>query len=787
MENNQAKNTPPANAAPANAAPANAAPANAAPAPKPEMALIGQEISGCVVLEKVSQGGMGTVFKARHKALNRIVCVKVLSPALAKDKKAVGLFLTEARAVAELDHQNIVQVYNVGKEKGFYFIVMSFIEGEPLSYIVRKKPNLPVGFVVDTFMGVLSGLQAAHQKGIVHRDIKPSNILITKSLQPKIVDFGIAKKVDQEKGFTKTTELAGTAYFLSPEQASGKEIDVRADLYSVGASMFYVLTGKYPYTGKNSMEIIQKHLNNPLPDINQYRKGLPPWLVQAIEKLMEKNPDNRFQSAAEALAFFQKGRADEQLKSAKDINIDDEVGLTLNADIKESPRVNAVKESAKEELKKKTDAPEQQQQQPAASTPKNEMPQVQAEAPKNNLPVLPLSGSKSEGNKTEEYIKERKEEIKQLAAITNKSIDPSGSFSLSKNKFLIKAFLNTIGAAVLLVLGVLLFVKLGTICAAGVERGGSVLYGLISPWEKSPLAPGQMMWGGICLGYVVLLIAINKLQLLRYASFMALLLALASYAFATLGFIAPGATVADLSSYSYLPVYALMFAFMAIAVDDRDVFPFYYRVGTIVLFALSLLCLYKFFYSGDFTLGELSATLSYSVIFALVTLLIMPLMRDSYVLRIATMIMFVFAAVSIWLYQGAGNAYSILNQMPKMPIVNYVVNTDGISEEAKEILVKKYNVNDPIIYGYRDLNKLDPQERRYVFIERLKKNYSPEKQMMVESSIWNFALTEPMLKFKHLYQKEQIFLFILVMGVMYGIFAFILKMLLIREERWNLI
>ena len=154
-------------------------PSDTSPTIKPENVLIGQEISGCVILEKISQGGMGVVFKAKHKALNRTVCVKILSPNLAKDKKAVGLFLTEARAVAEVEHQNIVQVYNVGKEKGFYFIVMSFIEGEPLSYIVRKRPNLPIGFVVDTFIGILSGLQAAHQKGIVHRDIKPSNILIT--------------------------------------------------------------------------------------------------------------------------------------------------------------------------------------------------------------------------------------------------------------------------------------------------------------------------------------------------------------------------------------------------------------------------------------------------------------------------------------------------------------------------------------------------------------------------------------------------------------------------------
>ena len=768
MENNQAKKT---------------TPPDAASASKPEMTLIGQEISGCTILEKISQGGMGTVFKARHKALNRIVCVKVLSPALAKDKKAVGLFLTEARAVAELDHQNIVQVYNVGKEKGFYFIVMSFIEGEPLSYIVRKRPNLPVGFVVDTFMGVLSGLQAAHQKGIVHRDIKPSNILITKALQPKIVDFGIAKKVDQDKGFTKTTELAGTAYFLSPEQASGKEIDVRADLYSVGASMFYVLTGKYPYTGKNSMEIIQKHLNSPLPDINQYRKGLPPWVVQAIEKLMEKNPDNRFQSAAEALAFFQKGRADEQFKSAKDINIDDEVGLTLDTDIKQSPRVNAAIENEKEGAKKKNEA----HVLPSLQDVNKKGPNAAGNAETGGSQMLSLDDAQRVGNKTEDYIKERKKEIKQLAEITNKSIDPSGSFTLNKNKFLVRAFINTIGAAFLLILSVILFLKLGTICSAAVERGSSVLHGLISPWQKTPLAPGQMVWGIVCAVYILALIFINKMPLLKKVSFFALILALASYVLATLGFIPAGAAVASLSAYCYLPIYALLFVFMAILVDDYDVFPFYYRIVTMVLFALSLLCLYKFFTPQDFVAGELSTPLSYAIIFALVTLIIMPLMRDSYLLRIVTMVMFVFAGISVWLYQGAGNAYSMINQMPKRNLVNYVPKTDGLSEESKAILAKKHNVNDQLLYTYQDLNKLNPQERHQVFIERLKMHYSPDKKATVESAIWNFALTEPIVKFKYLYSKENIFLFILIMGVMYGIFSFIVKMLVIREEKWNLI
>ena len=772
MENNKAQGTPPT---------------NTTPEQKPEMALIGQEISGCVVLEKISQGGMGTVFKAKHKALNRTVCVKVLSPALAKDKKAVGLFLTEARAVAELEHQNIVQVYNVGKEKGFYFIVMSFIDGEPLSYIVRKKPNLPVGFVVDTFMGVLSGLQAAHQKGIVHRDIKPSNILITKSLQAKIVDFGIAKKVDQEKGFTKTTELAGTAYFLSPEQASGKEIDVRADLYSVGASMFYVLTGKYPYTGKNSMEIIQKHLNSPLPDINQYRKGLPPWVVQAIEKLMKKNPDERFQSAAEALAFFQKGRADEQLKSAKDINIDDEVGFTLGTnDIKESPRVNAIAANEKEETKKDV----------AALPSINDIGKEEAkaelngktEAEDNGIQMMSLESTSKLGNtKTDAYINERRKQLKELSSITNKSIDPSINFSLKKNDFLIKAFINTVIASVLLVLGVVFFLKLGTICSAGVEKGSSILSALISPWKKTPFLPGQAMWGAICAGYIVLTLILNKMELLKKISFYALLLALASYVFGVLG-LASGATmVGDLSAYPYLPVYAVLFVFMAIAVDDYDVLPFYYRIITMVFFALSLFCLYRFFAPQEFISGDLSTALSYSVIFALATLIVMPLMRDNYVLRIVTMVMFVFAAISIWLYQGAGNAYSMINQMPKRVLENYQVNTDGLSEEASKILLKNYSSKDQILYTYQDLNTLKPEERHQVFVERLKKNYSPERKETIESAIWNFALTEPIVKFKYYYTTEGLFFFILIMCVMYGIFSFIIKMLVLREEKWNLI
>ncbi len=758
MENNQGTNTP----------------AKLKQEAKPELDLIGKEISGCVILEKISQGGMGTVFKAKHKALDRIVCVKILSPVLAKDKKAVGLFLTEARAVAELDHQNIVQVYNVGKENGVYFIVMSFIEGEPLSHIVRKRPNLPMAFIVDTFMGVLKGLQAAHQKGIIHRDIKPSNILITKNLQPKIVDFGIAKKVDQEKGFTKTTELAGTAYFLSPEQASGKAIDIRADLYSVGASMFYVLTGKYPFTGKNSMEIIQKHINSPVPDMNQYRKGIPGWIVQAIQKLMAKNPDDRFQSAADALAFFQKGQADEQMNSAKNINIDDEIGFTIrDNDIRESPRKNAeIVQSMRDAL-------------PSLNNAKGDV-SVKSDTPqKENIKMMSLD-SAMKGTKTEEYIEGRKRELKKMSSITNNFIDPSGAFSLKKNSFLLRAFLNTIFATILLIGGVSCFLKLGTICYPSLEGSSGFLNYFIKPWQVSPIPPGQIFWTIVCVCFLLVILFISTTELLKKISIYAFLLSLGAYLFGVSGLASFGTSVQGLIAYSYLPVYAFLFVFMAIFIDDYDVLPLYYRLLTVFLFMCSLWALYEFFMPAEFASGEMITTLLYSIVFTIITLVVMPFMRDSFLIRMATMVIFVFAVISIWLYQGAGNAYAILNKMPTQSI-EYEVNTLGLSDEATRLLEEKPILSWQAMRSYRDINNLNPDERRHVFIERLKKNYNQEDKEKFDSIIWNFALTEPISKFSYYYKSQNMFFFILIMGVMYGLFMFIIRMLVHREEKWNLI
>jgi serine/threonine protein kinase len=266
----------------------------------------GTVFAGCKVISKLGQGGMGTVYLARHEALDKLVCVKLLSPELAREQRNIDFFLREARSAAKLEHPNIVHVYNFGQENGFYFLIMSYVEGKSLQDLVAEKGPLPIKEATDILTGILSGLAHAHLHTIIHRDIKPSNILVGTDGVPRIVDFGLARSISEEKQLTMAGEMVGTAYFMSPEQGLAGQVDSRADLYSSGATFFYILSGKYPFDGKSSIEVIHKHISDPVPNITLIRPDVPLWASRVIDRLMTKKPEQRYQTAGEVISDLNK-------------------------------------------------------------------------------------------------------------------------------------------------------------------------------------------------------------------------------------------------------------------------------------------------------------------------------------------------------------------------------------------------------------------------------------------------------------------------------------------------
>jgi tRNA A-37 threonylcarbamoyl transferase component Bud32 len=275
---------------------------------EPEIA--GTVFAGCKIIEKLGQGGMGTVYKARHEALDKFVCVKLLSAELAREQRNIDFFLREARSAAKLEHPNIVHVYNFGQENGSYFIIMSYVEGKSLQDLVTEKGPLPVKEATEIMTGVLQGLAHAHAKSVIHRDIKPANILVGTDGVARIVDFGLARSITEEKQLTMAGEMVGTAYFMSPEQGLAGKVDSRADLYAAGATYFYILTGRYPFDGKSSIEVIHKHIGDPVPNVMLIRPDIPLWASRVIDNLMRKKPEDRYQAAGEVIEIFAKHASD---------------------------------------------------------------------------------------------------------------------------------------------------------------------------------------------------------------------------------------------------------------------------------------------------------------------------------------------------------------------------------------------------------------------------------------------------------------------------------------------
>ena len=253
------------------------------------------------VIEKIGEGGMSVVYKAKDRLLNRYVAIKILRPEFIRDEQFVENFRKESQAAAGLSHPNIVNVYDVGREGNIHFIVMELIDGKSLSQIIEEKGKIDYNEAISIAKQVASALSLAHKNQIIHRDVKPHNILITNSGTAKLADFGIARAVSRESLAEGSEKIMGSVHYFSPEQARGAYVDERSDIYSLGIVLHEMLTGKVPFDGDNPISIALMHINNPIPSVCESVKGIPPQLEKVIEKATQKYQSDRYKSADEII------------------------------------------------------------------------------------------------------------------------------------------------------------------------------------------------------------------------------------------------------------------------------------------------------------------------------------------------------------------------------------------------------------------------------------------------------------------------------------------------------
>jgi serine/threonine protein kinase len=259
-----------------------------------EQSLAGRRFGAYEVLEELGSGGMGKVYRAKNVTLERIVALKTLAPQFSADEGFVHRFLKEARAAARLNHSNIVQIYDFGCEEGLYYLAMEYVDGQSLSSLL-KRGRFSERHALLVVRHAVRALAVAHADGIVHRDIKPDNIMLTTKGGLKLVDLGIAKRMDEGQGMTQTGQAVGTPLYISPEQIRGaRDIDARADIYSLGATFYQLITGKAPYQGTSSAVVMTMHLTHKLPDPRIYEPSLSEGVCRILRKMMAKERDERY-------------------------------------------------------------------------------------------------------------------------------------------------------------------------------------------------------------------------------------------------------------------------------------------------------------------------------------------------------------------------------------------------------------------------------------------------------------------------------------------------------------
>jgi serine/threonine-protein kinase len=251
------------------------------------------------VERKIGQGGMGVVYRGFDSALNRPVAIKVLAPHLASSGIARKRFAREAKAAAAVVHPNVVPIYSVKDSSTRLYIVMALVDGRSLQEHVSERGSLEIKDVVRVAHQVAAGLAAAHQQGLIHRDIKPANVLLEKDVsRVMITDFGLARAAD-DAAMTRTGWLAGTPHYMSPEQAQGKDVDQRSDLFSLGSTIYFMATGREPFRAETPLAVLEQIKNESAVQARDVNSDIPPTLNRIVQRLLAKDPTDRIESAKE--------------------------------------------------------------------------------------------------------------------------------------------------------------------------------------------------------------------------------------------------------------------------------------------------------------------------------------------------------------------------------------------------------------------------------------------------------------------------------------------------------
>ncbi|MBO5208021.1 MAG: Stk1 family PASTA domain-containing Ser/Thr kinase [Lachnospiraceae bacterium] len=326
------------------------------------------------ILEKIGTGGMSDVYKAKDHKLNRFVAVKVLKQEFSENANFVSKFRIEAQAAAGLMHPNIVNVYDVGEEGGIYYIVMELVEGITLKKYIEKKARLSVKEAISIAIQVSMGIEAAHNNHIIHRDIKPQNIIISKEGKVKVTDFGIAKAATSN---TITSNVMGSVHYTSPEQARGGYSDEKSDIYSLGVTMFEMLTGRVPFNGETTVAIAIKHIQEELPSPRDYVPEIPYSVEQIVFKCCQTSPDRRYQSMGELIVDLKQSLMNPDEDFVKVIDPDEEASTRMITDkdmaqikkqsdrrdsMDEAMRLNKSAEYAREEYYEEDDEDEDEEE-----------------------------------------------------------------------------------------------------------------------------------------------------------------------------------------------------------------------------------------------------------------------------------------------------------------------------------------------------------------------------------------------------------------------------------------